>query len=269
MTPVASALRHRLRSVAARAGLQPERLWHGLATRAYRRKLARDVDFREWWSREGQRIVEGHWGHEELHGEFKQLHLASQLYELTGMLRRRVGTVGDARVLDAAASDGFFLSRLGVKRGVGVNILLACARKIRSDGSQACLADLERLPFADQAFDYVVSCETLEHVRSPLAALDELIRVAARRIFLTIPWMLRTRITHRPHGWPNVESHIFEFSEADFSKVLSYARVKIVYQSRVQVFPEPVNPLTQWWLGTLMYPNYFPKLQYYELEPIR
>jgi SAM-dependent methyltransferase len=250
-------------------GLTPERLWRGPATRAYRRKLARDVDFREWWSREGRRIATGHWGHEEVHEEFSQLHLGSQLYELIAMLRRRVGPVGDARVLDAGASDGFFLSRLGVRRGVGLNFLLACAHKIKSEGSQACLGDLERLPFADGAFDYVVCCETLEHVRSPLAALDELIRVAARRIFLTIPWLPRTRITRRPRGWPEVESHIFEFSEADFAKVLTHAPVRIVYQNRIQVFPEPANPLTQWWLGALMYPHYFPKLQYYELEPLR
>lgn len=143
----------------------------------------------------------------------------------------------------------------------------ACAQKIHADGFVASVGDIEALPFADKAFDYVICCETLEHVCNPIHALKELARVCSGRIYLTIPWLPRTRINPRPSGWPEVEGHIFEFSERDFAKVLMYAPVRVVYQDRIRVFPEPLNPLVSGWLRIWMYPSFFPKLQYYELEP--
>ena len=209
-----------------------------------------------------------HWGHQTVAGEFNLAHLASQLYAVGEMLRSRLGSIDGARVLDAGASDGFFLSYLGAASAVGVNFLADCAKKIRTDGYSACVADVERLPFADRSFDYVICCETLEHLPNPIHAIDELARVCRKRLIVTIPWLPETRVTRRPAGWPAVESHIFEFSEQDFERVLSHARVRMTYRDRVQVFPEPRNPVMQWWFERWMYPNFFPKLQYYELEPV-
>lgn len=268
MTRADQSLKRRLKPVAARLGITSTAgLWREMALRAYRHKFRTDHALREWSETEGVRWIEKHWGHETLENEFDLAHLTSQLYELTKMLRSRVGLVDGALVLDAGASDGLFLDRVGARQGVGVNFLQACAQNIRSDGFAACAADLEALPFADKTFDHVICCETLEHVCNPIHTLNELARVCKQRIYLTIPWLERTRINRRPKGWPDVESHIFEFNEADFSKVLTHARVRLVYQDRVQVFPEPRNPLTQSWLKQFMYPSFFPKLQYYELEP--
>ena len=49
--------------------------------------------------------------------------------------------------------------------------------------------DLYRLPFSDQAFDIVISLETLEHVPYPLAFIRELYRVTAEggRVILSCP----------------------------------------------------------------------------------
>lgn len=242
-------------------------LWRPFAARQHRRKIESDQSYRSWLeSRQG---LEDHWGHETVADDFGLLHLGSQLYEICRTLRARIGDVGGARVLDAGASDGLFLNEIGAVKGVGVNFLSACARKIESDGQLGCVADVERLPFADGAFDIVICCETLEHVPNPLAALNELARVCRGRMFVTIPWLPNTRINARPAGWPDVESHIFEFSERDFARVVSHAPVRVAYQSRIQVFPEPSGPFWRWWLGRWMYPNFFPKLQYYELIPVR
>ena len=129
-------------------------------------------------------------------------------------------------------------------------------------------ADVKRLPFASRSVDYVICCETLEHVANPIWTVNELARVCRRRIFVTIPWLPETRINGRPPGWPQEEGHVFEFSEADFVKVLTHTSVRMTHSGFVQVFPEPRNPLLRWWLGIWMYPWYFPKLQYYELEPV-
>ncbi len=262
-------LRQRLKPFAARFGITSSAvLWQGLALRQYRHKLRLQTDYRRWAETEAPRWVAEHWGHETTQGDFLVAHLTSQLYELTEMLRRRIGTVNGAHVLDAGASDGFFLHRLGATRGIGVNFLHACAEKIRGDGYASSVSDIEALPFPCKTFDYVICCETLEHIPNPIHTLDELARVCRGRICLSIPWLPQTRINARLSSWPQVESHIFEFSETDFAKILSHANVRLVYQSRVQVFPEPRNPLMQWWFAHWMYPGFFPKLQYYELEPM-
>lgn len=242
-------------------------MWSRLALHYYRKKFRTNPAYRQWAETEATRWVVDHWGHEVVEGEVMIAHVTSQLYELTEMLRRRIGSSVDAWVLDAGASDGLFLSRVGASRGVGVNFLQACAKNIQASGFNACVGDIEELPFSDKSFDYVICCETLEHVPNPVHTLNELARVCKNRIHLTIPWMPRTRINSRPAGWPEIEGHIFEFSEQDFAKVLTHARVRCVYQDRVQVFPEPGNVLAQLWLKRWMYPSFFPKLQYYELEP--
>jgi SAM-dependent methyltransferase len=241
-------------------------LWRPFAIRQHRRKIDRDSAYRAWLqARSG---LDEHWGHETVTDELGLLHMGSQLYEICRTLRARIGSAAGARVLDAGASDGLFLNEIGAVKGVGVNFLPACARKISGDEQLACVADVERLPFPDRAFDIVICCETLEHVPNPVSALNELARVCRGRLFVTIPWLPDTRINARPNGWPEVESHIFEFSEADFARVVSHAGVRVAYQDRIHVFPEPKDPFWRWWLGRWMYPNFFPKLQYYELIPV-
>lgn len=262
--------RQRLKRVAEKGGIDSiAPLWKPVAVRAYRQKFAREAAYRKWCETVGWQAVTKHWGsHDLLEGEFERLHVASQLYEITETLRRRIGDLGDRRVLDAGASDGLFLRRIGARNGVGLNFLEECVGQIEADGYEARLGDIEQTPFDDNEFPIVICCETLEHVPNPIAALNELGRICGGRIYLTIPWLPRTRITARSEGWPLVEGHIFEFSSTDFVRIMTHSNLRIVHRQLVQVFPEPKNPLWQVWLRLLMYPNFFPKLQYYELEPI-
>lgn len=270
MTNATLTTRQKLKRLASTVGVESSAsLWQGMAVAAYERKIRKNEGFRSWLESEGGKWVADHWGHEKTEGTFSHLHVASQIFEITETLRRRIGDPGLSAVLDAGASDGFFLHRIGANRGVGLNLLEACARKIDSNGYDASVADIERLPFSDGTFPIVICCETLEHVPNPVLTLNELARVCSGKIYMTIPWLPRTRLNAKPPGWPEVESHIFEFCERDFARILTHADVRVAYRSRVQVFPEPSNPATQAWLRLLMYPSFFPKLQYYELEPLR
>jgi ubiquinone/menaquinone biosynthesis C-methylase UbiE len=123
---------------------------------------------------------------------------------------------------------------------------------VREQGYRAYQADVEALPFPDKSFDYVLCLETLEHAPNPISALNELARVCRKKIHLTIPWIARTRINRKSDKWPSHDSHIFEFDKIDFQKVLTHSRVTVDYQARVQVFPEPRNPLSQAWLKRFM-----------------
>src|SRR5256885_7270474 len=86
-------------------------LWRPFAARQHRRKIERDQSYRAWLqTRTG---LEEHWGRETVTDDFGLLHLGSQLYEICRTLRARIGSVANARVLDAGASDGLFLNEIG------------------------------------------------------------------------------------------------------------------------------------------------------------
>ena len=59
----------------------------------------------------------------------------------------------------------------------------------RSGGLALAQADAQQLPYADESFDIVISCETIEHVPDPGLALKEMARVcrAGGRLYLTTP----------------------------------------------------------------------------------
>lgn len=62
-----------------------------------------------------------------------------------------------------------------------------------------CVADVQALPWANGAFDTVISCETIEHVPDPRKAVSELARVLrpGGRLFLTVPNYLNFAGLHR------------------------------------------------------------------------
>ncbi len=150
-------------------GAAPSATAQRMGLAIYTRKAERDAAYREWSERFGGPRLAGHYGHYTVEDSFAIEHLKSQLYELTTTLRRRLGPLPAAtRALDAGASDGLFLEVLGIRRGVGLNIMLECARNVAKDGYAACLADLGALPFRSGAFDVAICCETLEHLPDPI-----------------------------------------------------------------------------------------------------
>jgi len=251
----------------AALGGPPSATAQRLGLALYARKAARDRAFREWVERFAGPRLSGHYGHYAVEGAFALEHLKSQLYELTSTLRRRLGPLpAAARVLDAGASDGLFLEALGVRRGVGLNILPACAANIVKDGYSACLADLGAIPFRARAFDVTICCETLEHLTDPIQGLRELGRVCAGRICVTIPWVRRTRITGpAAGGHPPDRRHIFEFNRKDFTAVAGVAGLRVAHHEVVRVFPGTRNPALELLFRQTIYRGYFPRLQYFEL----
>ncbi len=237
----------------------------------YARKARRDAAYREWIERFAGPRLAGHYGHFAVRNPFAIEHLKSQLYELTSTLRRRLGPLPTAtRALDVGASDGLFLEALGVRRGIGLNIMPECARNVAKDGYAACLGDIGALPFRPGAFDVVICWEPLEQLPDPTQGLRELRRVFRGRICVSIPWLRETRITgpaaegHRPD-----RQHVFEFNRRDFTAVAGLAGLRVVHHEVVRVFPGTRNPALELFFRETIYQDYFPRLQYIELLPTR
>ncbi|MCU1429662.1 MAG: SAM-dependent methyltransferase, partial [Actinomycetia bacterium] len=105
------------------------------------------------------------------------------------------------RVLDVACGAGF-LSGLLADRGhevVGCDVAVSAGRRGADPRVQWCDGNLEELPFRDRAFDTVVSTHTLEHVQHLAGAIDELRRIAARRLVIVVPRQRPYAVTFNPH----------------------------------------------------------------------
>jgi ubiquinone/menaquinone biosynthesis C-methylase UbiE len=104
------------------------------------------------------------------------------------------------RVLEIACGRGGFSAVLG-SRGANVcgadfsaaALKIACQKVGRNSAGFLNIgllrADAHHLPYADDAFDCVVSCETIEHLTDPPAALQEMARVCkpGGMLYLTTP----------------------------------------------------------------------------------
>ena len=90
----------------------------------------------------------------------------------------------DALVLDVPCGTGRLGQALaGLGHYVGADVSVEMLGEARRDAACRLLcADVERLPFADGAFDAVVCCRLLHHLREPeelARALGELVRVSS------------------------------------------------------------------------------------------
>jgi SAM-dependent methyltransferase len=143
--------------------------------------------FRDEYDVWHQRIYEADPGHEDASSPWYQL------------VRGYLGSVTGLRVLEIACGRGGFLRELALAGAnvAGCDFSLAALRVARTRLStlgvplSAALTqgDAQSLPFADGAFDLVVSCETIEHLPEVRAAVKEMYRVTrpGGRLLLTTP----------------------------------------------------------------------------------
>ena len=115
------------------------------------------------------------------------------------LVREKIGLVSGLRVLEVACGRGGFVTELAgaAARVTGCDFsfsaLCVARRKIAGASSDSPVAlvhgDVQQLPFADDSFDLIVSCETIEHVPDVRMAILEMHRVTrpGGKLFLTTP----------------------------------------------------------------------------------
>ena len=67
-------------------------------------------------------------------------------------------------------------------------------------------ADVENLPYDDNAFDVVLCQQVLEHVNDPVKAIGQLRRVAKKRLIVSVPYepfftVMRFLLWEKEHLW--------------------------------------------------------------------
>jgi 2-polyprenyl-3-methyl-5-hydroxy-6-metoxy-1,4-benzoquinol methylase len=160
---------------------------------------------------------------EQQHGELVHAeHLAR--YRLAAQLAR------GRKVLDVACGEGYgaaLLAAAGASSVVGVDLDEATVEHARErHGIDVRVGDVRSLPFDDDAFDLVVSFETIEHVDEPERALDELARVvtADGLVVVSTPNSSQYLVAN--------EFHVREFEHAEFMALLEerFAGVRPLFQ---------------------------------------
>jgi SAM-dependent methyltransferase len=116
------------------------------------------------------------------------------------LVREYLGNVSGLRVLEVACGRGGFVFELA-RAGAQVTgcdfssaaLRAATTRALHSNGHTSVprlvQGDAQNLPFADNSFDLVVSCETIEHLPEVRSALREMERVTrpGGKLLLTTP----------------------------------------------------------------------------------
>src|SRR5439155_15103816 len=87
---------------------------------------------------------------------------------------RAIAQVRPNRVLDAGCGSGEFAALIAAPTVVGVDLSPAAAHAARDRGLPSVVADLQRLPVHDGAFDVVVCNWVLYHVPDRARAIAEL-----------------------------------------------------------------------------------------------
>lgn len=114
-----------------------------------------------------------------------------------------------ARVLDAGAGEGQYARYFGKQRYCGVD--LAVGDAAWDYGRLEAVADLGALPFRDATFDAAVHIVTIEHLREPGRALEEMARTLVPGGLLLVAAPHEWEVHQAPHDYFRYTRHGLEY----------------------------------------------------------
>jgi len=183
------------------------------------------------------------------------------------MIRRAAGGRAGGRILEDGCGVGEYLARLApaAAQAVGLEIELERARDARKKAAQVVGGVGERLPFAANTFDLVLSHEVLEHVQDDRQAVAEIVRVLrpGGRLVLFCPnrgypfethgiyWRGRYHfgniplVNWLPRRWRNrLAPHVAVYTRGDLLAL--FAGLPVRYVERTVIFGAYDNIIVRW-----------------------
>lgn len=136
------------------------------------------------------------------------------------------------QALDVGCGEGFvmrhlrdYLPTLQVS-GVDIEPSVLKVARYQNPDRLLTISSAEQLPFADQNFDLVFCNEVMEHLPSPATALQELSRISARYLILSVPREPHYRLANMVAGanwsrWGDDIDHLQRWTRKQFIDMLS------------------------------------------------
>lgn len=147
-----------------------------------------------------------------------------------------------SHLLDSGCGEGFVLdylrrSDLGVT-AVGADLRLEALHWAKTNllpDLKGTVADIHRLPFADNSFPLVMSLEVLEHIPDSGLGLQELLRVSSRYVLLSVPHEPLFRGANFLRGkhlsrWGNDPEHLHTYNGRAFQRLIGSQATIIEHQ---------------------------------------
>jgi SAM-dependent methyltransferase len=133
-------------------------------------------------------------------------------------------------VLDVGCGKGFLARQIYAKYKIdvtGIDIIFPQY----DDEIKYLKGEAENIPFEDKKFDTVICSHTLEHIPNILKAINEIRRVAKKRIILVVPREREYKYTF------NLHVHFFPYSHS-FHKLLNNKNAKCLISGTDIVYIE-------------------------------
>lgn len=140
-------------------------------------------------------------------------------FNRTYLILQALARLKPRTLLDVGSSEGFQASL--ARHLMGIDVVgcdlseEACRRAQQIYGIATHVADVCNLPFQSGQFDVCTCSETLEHVIERDRAVEELLRVAARAVVITVPCE-KPEIVAQNIERNAIQSHIQVFDETSF-----------------------------------------------------
>ncbi|MCL5432842.1 MAG: class I SAM-dependent methyltransferase [Patescibacteria group bacterium] len=168
-------------------------------------------------------------------GDISRQFLIKNFYNI---LIRTIKPLEPKTILDVGCGEGFTLQKLKENK-IGVllkgidksDISIDIGRKMFPD-LDLKTGDIYKLSYNKNSFDLVVCSEVLEHLKSPIIALEELKRVSKQYLLLTVPNEPFYRISRFLRGinvanFGDHPEHINHWGMISFKNLIKSARLKI------------------------------------------
>jgi SAM-dependent methyltransferase len=164
------------------AFVRDSRLFYGLMWLMYRDRTRYFTDFR---------VRSPHLTRDEYEAYYRAFPALLEQTDLNQACIERIvaESVGDTAI-DVGCGRGYFadvLRRRTGKQVTGVDFIVPQALREKYPEVTFVEGAIEKLPFADQAFDTVICSHTLEHITQLSAAVAELRRICRQRLILVVP----------------------------------------------------------------------------------
>lgn len=131
-------------------------------------------------------------------------------------------------LLDVGCGEGYWLKFLSERTklqlfgsDVSPNKLDISRRNLDNKDIPLSVEDIRKLSYENGEFDQVTALEVLEHVPQWQKGLDELIRVASKRVVITVPYNQKLIYEICPNcgGKAYIDGHLHSFTEKDFQDI--------------------------------------------------